>query len=356
MAALREDLASLAAAHGATIGVTDLAPFPEVADEMHVRIDTGSTSRLGFTYKDVGCAADPSRSFPWGRSILVVALGYLRDGDGPRDDRTVARFADGDRYGSLVVVLEELAGHLSNMGYRCEIVFDDDRLVDRAAAERAGVGWAGKSTMLLVPGHGPWVLLGSVVTDAPLPVSEPMLRTCGTCDDCIPACPTGAITAPGMIDARRCLAAIFQSRGDIPLEVRAAAGTRVYGCDDCLTSCPPGSRDLQPRSVGPDSITAIDILGMSDHDLASVAGHWYVPGRRMRFLRRNALVAAGNAGGDEAVPIILGYLGHPDAMLRRHAAWSLGELAPDLLDGLRDRLVATEQDEGVRRELQSAGA
>ena len=354
--ALREDLASLAAAHAATIGVTDLAPFPEVADEMSSRIDAGSTSKLGFTYKDVGVAAAPSLSFPWGRSIVVVAVGYLRDGDGPRDSRSVARFADGDRYHVLTTVLRELADHLDRSGHRVEIVFDDDRLIDRAVAARAGVGWSGKSTMLLVPGHGPWVLLGSVVTDALLPRDEAMLRTCGTCDDCIPACPTAAIVAPGVIDARRCLAAIFQSRGDIPVDVRSVAGGRIYGCDDCLTSCPPGSRDLGSRSVEADAVTALDLLGMSDCELAASVAHWYVPGRRMRFLRRNALVAIGNTGGGEAVPVVLGYLGHHDAMLRRHAAWSLGVLAPDLLASIKDQLIATEQDDGVRRELEGACA
>ncbi|VAW07098.1 Epoxyqueuosine (oQ) reductase QueG [hydrothermal vent metagenome] len=353
---LRDDLVSLAAAHAATIGVTDLAPFPEVGDEMRARIDAGSTSKLGFTYKDVGVAAAPLLSFPWGRSIVVVAVGYLHDGDGPRDGRSVARFADGDRYHTLTTILGELAEHLDRSGYRVEIVFDDDRLVDRAVAARAGVGWSGKSSMLLVPGHGPWVLLGSIVTDALLPRDEAMLRTCGTCDDCIPACPTAAIVAPGVIDARRCLAAIFQSRGDIPREVRTAAGGRIYGCDDCLTSCPPGARDLESRSVEPDAFTALDLLGMSDRELAASVAHWYVPGRRMRFLRRNALVALGNTGSETAVPVILGYLGHPDAMLRRHAAWSLGVLAPDLVGSIRDRLVATEQDDGVRRELDAACA
>jgi len=354
--ALLEDLVATAGAHGATIGVTDLAPFPELAEQMRTRVDDGLRARLGFTYKDIELATEPRRSFPWGRSIVAVAVGYLRDGDGPGEERSVARFADGDRYRTLTVVLDALDGHLAREGYRCETVFDDDRLVDRAVAQRAGVGWSGKSTMTLVPGRGPWVFLGSIVTDASLPANRPMVRTCGTCDDCIPACPTGAIVAPGVLDARRCLAAIFQSRGDIPHEVRVAAGGRIYGCDDCLTSCPAGHRDLRARSSHRDMVTARDVLAMGDRELATAVDHWYVPGRKMRFVRRNALVAIGNTGGDDAVAIALAYLGHQDAMLRRHAAWALGVLAPELLDEVRGHLIASERDASVREELELAGA
>jgi epoxyqueuosine reductase len=354
--ALLEDLATIAEAHRATIGVTDLAPFPEVAEQMYTRVGDGLRARLGFTYKDIELATDPRRSFPWGRSIVAVAVGYLRDGDGPAAERSVARFADGDRYRALTGVLDALERRLLHEGHRCEAVFDDDRLVDRAVAQRAGVGWSGKSTMTLVPGHGPWVLLGSIVTDASLPTSREMVRACGTCNDCIPACPTGAIVAPGVLDARRCLAAIFQSRGDIPHEVRAVVGGRIYGCDDCLTSCPPGHRDLRTHSSESGMLTARDVLAMSDPELAEAVDHWYVPGRKMRFVRRNALVAIGNIGGDHDIATVLSYLGHRDAMLRRHAAWTLGVLAPGLLDQIRGDLVASERDASVRRELENAGA
>ncbi len=346
-----DELVEIAGRHGATVGVTDLAPFPGLATRMETAIADGTRARLGFTYKDVERVADPARSFPWARSIVVVAVPYLRDGDGRREDRSVARFADGDRYRSLVAALEDVVGVLETAGHRCEMVYDDERIADRAVARRAGVGWMGKSTMVLVPGHGPWVLLGSVVTDAVLPVGEPMQRTCGTCDACIPACPTGAIVAPGVIDARRCLAAVLQARGDVPRHLRVAVGGRIYGCDDCLTSCPPGSRALDAHDAGADRLTPQIVLGMSDTELTEVVAHWYVPGRRMRFLRRNALVALGNVGGDDAVPILLGYLGNPDAMLRRHAAWSLGRLAPEVLDDLRDRLEDHETDVGVLEEL-----
>ena len=113
----------------------------------------------------------------------------------------IARFATRDHYEPLRHALHEVAQVLFDSGFRAEVLVDDSRLVDRAAAVRAGVGWSGRSTLVLVPGAGPWVLLGSVITDADLEPSAEMRRGCGTCTACIPACPTGAIIAPGVLDA-----------------------------------------------------------------------------------------------------------------------------------------------------------
>jgi epoxyqueuosine reductase len=320
-----DELRQIAERYAAGLGVTDLAPFPEVAATMQTRIDDGLSANLTFTYKDPQKATEPARSFPWGRSIVVLALPYLRDGDGP-GGRSVARFADGDRYANLSVVLREVADRLEQAGWRTEIVVDSDTLVDRAAAVRAGLVWWGKSTMALTTRSGPWILIGSIVTDADLPIGDRMRRTCGTCDACIPACPTGAIVAPGVLDARLCLAAIFQSRGDIPIRVRRAVGGRIYGCDDCLTSCPPGSRYLESMTPKRIELTPTEVLEMSDSDLNVMADHWYVPGRKMRFLRRNALVALGNTGGPDGIAVAKGYLDQDDEMLVRHAQWAFDEL------------------------------
>jgi len=348
-----EELRQIAAHHGAVLGVTDMAPFPEVAATMQRRIDEGLSASLTFTYKDPRKATEPSRSFPWGRSIVVVALPYLTDGDGP-GERTVARFADGDRYAALSLLAEEIARDLERAGWRAETVIDDDRLVDRAAAVRAGIGWWGKSTMVLTPGAGPWILIGSVVTDAVLPVGVPMRRTCGTCVACIPACPTGAIVALGVLDSRWCIAAIFQSRGDIPRDLRHAAAGRIYGCDDCLTACPPGSRTLEGLAPTPDALTPAAVLEMSDEELNAAAGHWYVPGRKMRFVRRNALVALGNTAGPESIGLLMTYIQHDDVMLRRHAVWALSRVDPLYAGSIADDLENRESDEAMLTEIAQA--
>ena len=130
------------------------------------------------------------------------------------------------------------------------MVADDNALVDREAAYRAGLGWYGKNANLLLPGEGSWFVLGSVVTDAPAaPPSRPRRCAdgCGTCTRCLDGCPTGAIVAPGVVDARRCLAWLLQVEGAFPREHRVALGDRLYGCDDCQEVCPPNRRRRPQR-------------------------------------------------------------------------------------------------------------
>ncbi|HSM01119.1 MAG TPA: tRNA epoxyqueuosine(34) reductase QueG [Acidimicrobiia bacterium] len=311
-------------------GICAADPFPDTRRHLEEAVQSGRSARLTFTFSDPATATDPRRSFPWAESLVVAAHSYAAAAGDPGPGRAgmarVARFAVGDHYAPLRESLERLAGVLVDAGHRAEVLVDDNRLVDRAAAVRSGVAWWGKSTMTLVPGAGPWVLLGTIVTDAELPVSAPMRRDCGTCDACIPACPTGAIIAPGVLDARRCLAAIAQAPGSIPDEFRVVLGDRLYGCDDCLTACPPGHRAMRSAS-GPDGrVDLIGLLGSSDRTLRDRFDRFYIPRNDVRHLRRNALVALGNTGGPRSVGVLAGYAGHRDAMLREHAIWALGRL------------------------------
>lgn len=351
-----EELVAIAERHGARIGVSDLAPFGDVHEAIVSRNESGMSGGLGFTYRDPTLSTTPHTSFRWAASVVVVAMPYLRDGDGPEETaapntaRSIARFADEDRYEPLRRLLDDIAGALDADGCRTEVVFDDDRLVDRAIAVRAGIAWWGKSTMVLAPGLGPWFLIGSVVTDARFEPTPPMQRSCGTCTACIPACPTGAIVEPGVLDARRCLASVFQSRGAIPPELRSLAGGRVYGCDECLLACPPGDRAIDHLATG-ETIDPAEVLAKSDSTLDSEFSHWYVPGRNMRFVRRNALVAVGNLGRHSDVNMLAGYLGHPDPLLRQHAAWALGAIGGDASMEVLRAALERETDPDVRDEL-----
>lgn len=311
---------------GVRVGTTDLAPFPLERDRIVQSVANGHNGGLGFTYASPDRSTSPASSFPWACSIVVIAVPYLMDGDATAEHRTIARFADGDRYVGVKKGLGEIADVLAGAGFRAEAVFDDDRLVDRAVAVRAGIAWNGKSTMVLTPLDGPWILIGSVVTDAPFDPTPPMVRSCGTCVACMPACPTGAIVAPGVLDASLCLAAVLQRPGSIPPELRAAIGSRVYGCDECLVACPPGGRALSQAGETADQPPPAEILGMSDDEIDDAYHHWYVPKRKMRFVRRNALVALGNAASTSDLGIVAGYLGHPDPLLRGHAAWAAGRI------------------------------
>jgi epoxyqueuosine reductase len=265
----------------------------------------------------------------------------------------VARFAETDHYRALRRGLAAVAATLEEAGHRAAVLADDSRLMDRAAAVRAGVGWWGRSTVVLAPRHGPWLLLGSVATDARLPIDRPMRRDCGTCVACLPACPTGAL-ADGVLDARRCLAHHLQSPGAIPAELRAAAADRVYGCDDCLDACPPGRRALEAVGGERGRVDLVALLAGSDRSLLSAYPHWYVPQRRARYLRRNALVALGNTGGAGADLVAAGYLGHPDWLLRCHAAWALGRLGGPVARAALSAAAEAERHDAVREEIVAA--
>lgn len=327
---LVEAVERAAESSGLVVGVADAGPFPEVHQEMARRVSAGLRARLGFTYRDIGVSTDPQVSFPWARRLVTGLRPYLPEAGspGPAVPGTgrIARFAVDDHYEPLRRGLGEVAAVLRAAAFRAEVLVDDSRLVDRAAAVRAGIAWWGKSTMALAPGAGPWFLIGSVVTDAPLPPSTPMERGCGSCAACLPACPTGALVAPGVLDARLCLAAVAQAPGVIPRHLREPMGDRIYGCDECLDACPPGHRILAAATRRQGRVDLAGLLETTDETLLAEYGHLYLPRRHPRYLRRNALVALGNAGDETNHPVVLRHLHHPDWLLRAHAVWAVDRL------------------------------
>jgi epoxyqueuosine reductase len=338
------------------VGVTTADGFPEVRGELERRAADGSNAGMRFTYADPAVATDVRSSFPWAARLVVTAHAYLPEAGNPGPPAPgtgrIARFATADHYAPLRRGLAAIADVLTDAGHRAETLCDDNRLVDRAAAVRAGIAWWGSNAQALIPGPGPWALLGSVVTDAELPVSAPMRRDCGTCSACLPACPTGALVAPGVLDARRCLAHRAQAPGVIPLECRAAMGDRIYGCDDCLEACPPGSRVLDAAAEPIGRVGLVELLATDDRTLRERFAHFYVPRNQVRHLRRNALVALGNSGGPAGV--VAGYLGHPDWLLRAHAAWALGRMGTAAAVAALRAAANEEGDERVAGEIETA--
>ena len=256
---------------------------------------------------------------------------------------------------------------------------DENHLVDRAAAHRAGIGWWGKSSNILVPGAGSLVVLGAVVTDAELCDTdpEPVPDGCGSCRRCLDGCPTGAIVAPGTVDARRCLAWLVQTTGVFDPDYRVALGDRIYGCDECADVCPPNRVRVRLRTrnriegrertgarsgIGRDGITGrqgdtawvslVDILDASDDELLARFGRWYIPRRQPRYLRRNALVALGNVGepSDPRVRAAVDRaLADPDPIVSAHAVWCARRLGLDrgALEDPDDPLVRAELERSV---------
>ena len=217
----------------------------------------------------------------------------------------IARYAWVDHYVPLRAALGAVARRLRADGWKAVVLADDNSMVDREAAWLAGLGWYGKNANLLLPGRGSWYVLGGVVTNAPLATAaRPVDDGCGRCRRCIDGCPTAAIVAPGVVDARRCLAWLVQAPGIFPAEHRVALADRIYGCDDCQEVCPP-NRVVQADEPAPASATAtvdlVELLEMGDSELLERYGRWYLADRNPDQLRRNALIALGNsAGGADA--------------------------------------------------------
>jgi len=358
-------LAALRGAGLAAAGVAGAQPFLGTREELYRRRRAGLHGGMNFTYRDPDRSTDPSRTVVGARSLVVGAYGYLRRPPPPLPGRPVAagrvaRYAWGDRYAALTAALEAGAAVLRAAGHQAVVVADHNALVDREAAFRAGVGWYGRNANLLLPGRGSWFVLGSVVTDAALVASEPAAPGCGTCTRCEPACPTQAIVAPGVVDARRCLAWLLQDTGSFPREHRVALGDRLYGCDECQEVCPPNlvaaRHDAAPAAAGDRAVVdAVALLVDDDAAVLAAAGRWYVAERDARHLRRNALVVLGNTADldDARVNAVLGRcLRHADPLVRAHAVWAAARLGrPELADDL----AATEADPMVRDELDRRG-
>jgi epoxyqueuosine reductase len=382
------DLVALGRAEGLdAVGVAPAAAFATTRRHLERRRAAGLAAGMRFTYLRPERSADPGAALPDARSLVVAARSYRRataaphsahdtgdageaEGRGLDPPRRpggappvgrVARYAWDDHYGPLKAALTVVARALKAEGWRARVLADDNALVDREAAYRAGLGWYGKNANLLLPGEGSWFVLGSVVTDAPLePSTERVADGCGTCTRCFDGCPTGAIVAPGVVDARRCLAWLLQVEGAFPREHRVALGDRLYGCDDCQEVCPPNRRVERAGAAPPAGDHAqatVDLLGLlaaGDDELLDRHGRWYVPRRQARYLRRNALVVLGNVADpdDGAVGAALGRaLVHDDGLVRAHAVWAARRLGrDDLLVAAGPRL-ADDPDPMVRDEL-----
>jgi epoxyqueuosine reductase len=352
----------------AALGVARAELFEDTRRHLLDRRAAGLSADMQFTYRNPERSTDPSRLLPGARSLVVGAYAYRRHPVGPDEDAPpdqsaasgpwgrVARYAWDDHYAALGAALGAVADELRRHGWAARVVLDQNGLVDREAAYRAGLGWYGKSSNLLLPGRGSWFVLGSVVTDADLPADRPQPDGCGPCRRCLDGCPTGAIVAPGVVDARRCLAWLVQAPGTFPAHLRVALGDRIYGCDDCQEVCPPNRAEERRRPappVGPDARPWVDLLGMlaaSDVELMDRHGRWYVAGRQARWLRRNALVALGNVADPadpEVVDCVAAHLVDADPVLRAHAVWAARRLGLDELAAT----AADDADAGVRAEL-----
>jgi epoxyqueuosine reductase len=328
---------------------------------------------------------DPAVLVPGVRSAVVVALNYHppEDAAAPSSadpSRAVfARYARNEDYHDmmkdrLIALQEWIAAELVPVNGRAYV--DTGAVLERELAQRAGLGWAGRNTMLIRPGRGSYCFLGAVLLDVELKYDAPFAADrCGRCSACVDACPTGALLgrddagAPVM-DARRCISYLtIEQRGPIPRELRPLTGNRVYGCDICQEVCPWNSfasdtaeEAFLPRA-GVDGASLIELMGMTQEEFSRRFKGSAVKRTKRRGLLRNVAVALGNWGSPEAVPVLAAALSDEEPLVRGHAAWGLGQVAsregspPEVVSQvgavLTSRLLV-EEDEWVRDELSLA--
>jgi epoxyqueuosine reductase len=264
------------------------------------------------------------------RSVVSAALSYYAPGpDAEPGEGRLPRYTWSDRYAELRAKLEQLGERL---GGEYRVLVDENQHVDREGASRAGVGFYGKNTLLITRREGSWVVLGTVVTTAEIERSAPLDLDCGSCTRCIDACPTGALDDPGVLDSTKCLSYWSQAPGAVPAEYREEMGSYVYGCDICQDVC-PWNRGTEKRRAGaglPEGaeplVSLVDWLEAPDDDLRARYDRLYFPRNDPRYLRRNALIAAGNSGQAALVPAVERWSEGDDELLREHAEWALERL------------------------------
>jgi epoxyqueuosine reductase len=274
----------------------------------------------------------------------------------------VARYAWGDDYHK--VMKKRLKLYVRGLSERLDRdiqarwYVDDGPMLDRAAAQRAGVGWFGKNTNILNPTYGSWLLLGQVITDLDLVPDVPLKKNCGECVRCIDDCPTGAIVAPYVIDNRKCISFLtIELRGPIPRDLRPLMGDWVFGCDICQDVCPvnwKAAPALEPafrKRHDFDAPTLLPLLELDDEGFRERFRGSPVKRAKRVGLQRNVCVALGNIGDPVAVPALARVLESDEPLLREHAGWALGKIGtPEARAALLTALLV-EDDFEVKKEL-----
>lgn len=300
----------------ARFGVAEIEPLGRDGDALQQWIARGHHASMGWMADTLRVRLDPScdRMLPGARRIIVVATAYST-GDEPIGPAPglVARYARGRDYHNVIGKrMRKLARVLRDAGHLVRMTVDTMPVLERAWAQRAGLGFIGKNCCLIIPGIGSHVFLSTLVTDAELPVDEPMHERCGTCRLCLDACPTDAFVEPRVLDSRRCISYLtIEHRGPIDESLRSKMGSHFFGCDDCQDVCPFNQAKTPDRGAAAPfapherfDVPAQDVLVMSEEDHRAW-GH-ASPVRRAgrEGLARNAAIVLGNVGDRRHLPVL----------------------------------------------------
>ncbi|HUP33578.1 MAG TPA: tRNA epoxyqueuosine(34) reductase QueG [Gaiellaceae bacterium] len=312
------------------VGAAPAEPYVQTERHIRERKARGLFATMGFTTRRPEISCHPEELLPGARTVVSAALCYYWPAPEPGPgEGGLARYTWSDRYAELRAKLDELGRRLGG-SYR--VLVDENDHVDREGAVRAGVAFYGKNTLAITRRHGSWVVLGTLVTDAHVDASAPLDAGCGSCTLCLDACPTDALVEPGVLDSARCLSYWTQAPAAIPEGYRVELGASVYGCDICQDVC-PWNRGVEKRRAGtlpPDgaepAVSLVDWLETDGEELVERYDRLYVPRNDARWLRRNALVAAGNVGGLAERGAVERYAANDDELLSEHAEWALARI------------------------------
>jgi epoxyqueuosine reductase len=313
------------------VGAAPAKAYDETEAHIVERRERGLFAGMRFTMAQPEVSCHPELLLDGeARSVVSAALCYWVDGPepGPEEGR-LPRYAWRDHYALLRERLDALG---RSLGGRYRVLVDENQHVDREGARRAGIGFYGKNTMLITREHGSWVVLGTLVTEVEIESTPPLELDCGRCTLCIDACPTGALDDPGVLDSTRCLSYWTQAPAAVPDQYRDELGTSVYGCDICQDVC-PWNRGIEKRRRGEQlpsgsvpNVSLVEWLTADGDELVRELDRLYVPRNDARWLRRNALHAAGNSGSGELLALVEEWTMSDDAMLADAARWAAARL------------------------------
>jgi epoxyqueuosine reductase len=312
------------------VGAAPAEPYHETERHIGERKERGLFADMRFTMAQPEVSCHPETLLPDARTVVSAALCYYAPGPAPEPgEGRLPRYTWWDAYAALREKLDALGRRLGGT-YR--VLVDANQHVDREGAVRSGVGFYGKNTLVITRRHGSWVVLGTLVTDVEIETTPRLNLDCGSCTLCIEACPTGALDEPGTVDSTKCLSYWTQSADPAPPGYRTELGAQVYGCDICQDVCPWNrgierrrANDPLPEDAEP-NVSLVEWLEADSEQLVERYERLYVPRKDARYLRRNALVALGNTGGEEHRGAVERLRGHPDEMLREVAEWALDRM------------------------------
>ncbi|MFK7865713.1 MAG: tRNA epoxyqueuosine(34) reductase QueG [Pseudohongiellaceae bacterium] len=323
------------------VGITDI-DLQEHSDHFKQWIAKSYHGEMTYMANNQEMRTDPSNLLEGTRRIISVRIDYAKETGNSLDplelsDKAyVSRYARGRDYHKLIRKrLQRLANAISDRvgpyGYRAFV--DSAPVLERAIAEKAGLGWIGKNTMLINKSAGSWFFLGELFTDLPLPTDTQLSDHCGSCTACLDVCPTKAFEGPHQLDARKCISYLtIELRDSIPVEFRRAMGNRVFGCDDCQLICPwnkftkvSKEADFGPRH-GLDDEELVNLFSWSEDEfLDNTAGSAI---RRIGYecWLRNLAIGLGNAATtDKTIAALKSRIGDSSALVREHVQWALSQ-------------------------------